>query len=198
MTEISTAVADGVGTITFNRPERRNALSMHTLAQLADVLDAWKRDDSVVAVVLTGGEDVFCAGLDLRLQSSFTDESRTDYCAVNLRAYGALLEYPKPTIAAIAGPALGGGLELAIFCDLRVCADNAVLGLSQIKFGLTSYFSQVYRVVGLSQAKLMTFTGDRIELPEALRIGLVDRLVPAGTVLKAATELARTIAATGL
>lgn len=198
MSSVRTTVADGVGTITLAVPERRNCLSLEMLNDIADALDAWKADDSVAAVVLTGGEEVFCAGLDLKLQSSFTDETRDSYCAVNLRAYGALMDYPKPTIAAMAGPALGGGLELAIFCDIRVCADNAVMGLAQIKFGLTSYFSQVYRVVGMSQAKLLTFTGERVDCQEALRIGLIDRLVPAGTVVRTATEMARTIAETSV
>lgn len=196
MSSVSTAVVDGVGTITFNRPERRNALSLELLGQLSDTLDAWKSDDSVACVVITGGEDVFCAGLDLDLQSGFTDETREAYSAACLRAYGTLLDYCKPTIAAVGGPALGGGLDIAVFCDIRIGADNSTMGFAQIKFGLTPYFSPLWRIVGLSQAKLLTFSGDRVDPQEALRIGLIDRLVPAGTVVKAATELAQSIAET--
>lgn len=193
---IQAVVADGVGTIEFNRPERRNALSPELFGEFADCLDRWKTADEVAAVVVTGGEEVFCAGLDLDLQSGFTDETRSAYSAVCLRVYGTLLDYPKPTIAACGGPALGGGCDIAVFCDIRIGADNAIFGFPQIKFGLTPYFSPLWKIVGLSQAKLLTFTGDRIDAHEALRIGLIDRLVPAGSVVKAATEVALSIAAT--
>lgn len=193
---VKASVADGVGTITFDRLERRNALSLELFGDLGDQLDAWKGDDEVAAVVLTGGEEAFSAGLDLDLQSAFTAESRAEYSAVCLRVYGNLLDYPKPTIAACAGPTLGGGCDIAVFADIRIGAENAVFGFPQIKFGLTPYFSPLWKIVGLSQAKLLTFSGERIDAQEALRIGLVDRLVPTGTVVEAATALARSIAET--
>lgn len=193
---ITASAADGVGTLTFARPARRNALSLEVFAALGDHLDAWRTDDAVAAVVVTGGEDVFCAGLDLDLQSGFTQETRKEYAEACLRVYGALLDYPKPTVAACAGPTLGGGCDIAVFCDIRVGAENAVFGFPQVKFGLTPYFSPLWKIVGLSQAKLLTLTGDRIDAAEALRIGLVDRLVPTGTVVEAATAIAASIAAT--
>jgi enoyl-CoA hydratase/carnithine racemase len=194
--DILVSVADGVGTIIFNRPQRRNALSPELFTALADRLDDWKHDATVAALVITGGEEMFCAGLDLDLQSGFNEESRAAYSAICLRLYGTLLDYPKPTIAACAGPTLGGGCDIAVFSDIRVGAENATFGFPQIKFGLTPYFSPLWKIVGLSQAKLLTFTGDRIDAPEALRIGLIDRLVPTGTVVAEATRLARSIAET--
>ena len=191
-----TAVVDGVGTITLDRHERRNALSVAMLTTISDDLDAWAYDDAVAAVVITGGEDFFCAGLDLDLQSGFTPETRAVYSEACLRLYGTLLDYRKPTIAAVGGPALGGGCDVAVFCDIRVGADNVVMGYPQIKMGLTPYFSPLWKIVGLSQAKLLTFTGDRIDAAEALRIGLLDRMVPAGGVVAEATRLARSIAGT--
>jgi enoyl-CoA hydratase/carnithine racemase len=193
---ITATQADGVGTIVFNRPERRNALSLEIFGALGDHLDQWRRDDSVTAVVVTGGEEMFCAGLDLDLQSGFTPESRAAYAEACLRVYGTLLDYPKPTIAACAGPALGGGCDIAVFCDIRVGAENGVFGFPQVKFGLTPYFSPLWKIVGLSQAKLLTLSGERIDAAEALRIGLIDRLVPTGTVVEEATRLARSIAET--
>jgi 3-hydroxypropionyl-coenzyme A dehydratase len=193
---ITATAADGVGTIVFNRPERRNALSLEIFGALGDFLDQWQRDDSVAAVVITGGEEMFCAGLDLDFQSGFTQESRATYSEACLRVYGTLLDYPKPTIAACAGPALGGGCDIAVFCDIRVGADNGVFGFPQVRFGLTPYFSPLWKIVGLSQAKLLTLTGERIDAAEALRIGLIDRLVPAGQVVAEATRLAGAIAAT--
>ena len=193
---IRTSVAEGVGTITFDRGERRNALSLELFQDFGDCLDAWRTDDDVAAVLVTGGEQVFCAGLDLNLQSGFTPETRAEYSSACLRVYGGLLDYAKPTLAACAGPTLGGGCDIAVFCDIRIGAENAVFGYPQIKFGLTPYFSPLWKIVGLSQAKLLTFSGERIDAAEALRIGLIDRLAPTGGVVAAATVLARSIAET--
>jgi enoyl-CoA hydratase/carnithine racemase len=193
---ITATQAGGVGTIVFNRPDRRNALSLEVFGALGDYLDQWRHDDSVAAVVITGGEEMFCAGLDLDFQSGFTPETRATYAEACLRVYGTLLDYAKPTIAACAGPTLGGGCDIAVFCDIRVGADNGVFGFPQVRFGLTPYFSPLWKIVGLSQAKLLTLTGERIDAAEALRIGLIDRLVPAGQVVAEATRLAAAIAAT--
>lgn len=196
-TEISTSVKNGVGTITFSRYDRRNALSLELFADLSDCLDEWRENDDVACVVITGGEEVFCAGLDLKLQSMFTNQERRDaYSKACLRAYGTLLDYAKPTIAAVGGPALGGGCDIAVFCDIRVGAENVVMGFPQIKMGLTPYFSPLWKIVGLSQAKLLALSGDRIDAQEATRIGLLDRLVPTGEVVAAATRLAESIAET--
>jgi enoyl-CoA hydratase/carnithine racemase len=195
MPDVTTAIADGVGTITFSRPERRNALSVGMLTALSDALDAFAADEEVAAIVVTGGPEMFCAGLDLDLQSGFTEQTRALYSEACLRAYGTLLDHPKPTIAAIAGPALGGGCDIAVFCDIRIADPGSVFGFPQIKMGLTPYFSPLWKIVGLSQAKLLTFSGDRIDAAEALRIGLVDR--HAGDVVAEATALARSIAETG-
>ncbi|GAA5129729.1 enoyl-CoA hydratase/isomerase family protein [Haloechinothrix salitolerans] len=193
---ITSVVSDGVGTITFDRPDRRNALSVELMTEMSDQLDSWANDDDVAAVVLTGGEDIFCAGLDLDVQSTFTERTRAVYAAACERAYGTLLDYRKPTIAAVGGPALGGGCDIAVFADIRIGSANALFGYPQIKFGLTPYFSPLWRIVGLSQAKLLTFTGERIDAEEAQRIGLIDRLVPTNEVISTATALAGSIAET--
>lgn len=194
--DIRTTVAGGVGTITFDRAERRNALSPQLFEDLTACLRAWRTNDDIAAVVVTGGDDVFSAGLDLALQSTFTDETRFQYGDLCLKAYGELLDYPKPTIAAVAGPTLGGGLDIAVFCDIRIGARGAIFGYPQVKFGLTPYFSPLWKIVGLSQAKLLTLSGTRIDSEEALRIGLVDRLVDPGEAVAAATALGREIAET--
>src|ERR1700759_170954 len=186
---ITATQADGVGTIVFNRPERRNALSLEVFGALGDFLDQWQRDDGVAAVGITGGEEMFCAGLDLDFQSGFTQESRAIYAEAWLRVYGTLLDYPKPTIAACAGPTLGGGCDIAVFCDIRVGADNGVFGFPQVRFGLTPYFSPLWKIVGLSQAKLLTMTGERIDAAEALRIGLIHRLLAARRAVPGAARL---------
>jgi enoyl-CoA hydratase len=197
-TEITATAQDGVGTVTFARQDRRNALSLELFADLADCLEEWAGDDTVACVVLTGGPEVFCAGLDLALQSGFTEESIARYSEACLRVYGLLLDYPKPTIAAVGGAALGGGCDIAVFCDIRVGASNVVMGYPQIKMGLTPYFSPLWKIIGLSQAKLLTFSGDRIEATEAHRIGLLDRLVEPGELLASAERLAGSIAETSV
>lgn len=195
--EILTDVTNGVGQITLNRLDRRNALSIELFEDMVACLDDWRTNDDVACVMVTGGEDVFCAGLDLKLQSMFTNlERRNAYSDACLRAYGALLDYRKPTVAAVGGAALGGGSDIAIFCDIRVGAKNVIMGFPQIKMGLTPYFSPLWRIVGLSQAKLLTFSGDRIDADEAFRIGLLDRLVETGTVVESARELCESIAGT--
>ncbi|HEX7824693.1 MAG TPA: enoyl-CoA hydratase/isomerase family protein [Mycobacterium sp.] len=195
-TEITAEVEDGVGTITFDRPDRRNALSLELMGELSDCLDEWRSNDAVACVVITGGDQVFCAGLDLQLQSGFTGETRVKYSDACMHAYGTLLDYGKPTIAAVAGPALGGGCDIAVFCDIRIGSEDVIMGYPQIKMGLTPYFSPLWKIVGLSQAKLLTFSGDRVDAAEAARIGLLDRLVPNGHAVSAASELARSIAET--
>jgi enoyl-CoA hydratase/carnithine racemase len=195
-TDITSSIADGIGTITFNRPDRRNALTPKLFEELTQCLIEWRTNDDVAAVVVTGGDRWFSAGLDLALQSSFTEDTRFLYGDLCLRAYGQLLDYPKPTIAAVAGPTLGGGLDIAVFCDIRIGSRGAVFGYPQVKFGLTPYFSPLWKIIGLSQAKLLTLSGQRIDHDEALRIGLIDRLVDAGNAVAAATELAAEIAET--
>ncbi|MBJ7463274.1 MAG: enoyl-CoA hydratase/isomerase family protein [Mycolicibacterium sp.] len=195
-TDITTSVDGGIGTITFNRPDRRNALTPRMFQDLTQCLIGWRDDDAVAVVIVTGGDRWFSAGLDLQLQSTFTDDTRFDYGDLCLRAYGQLLDYPKPTIAAISGPALGGGLDIAVFCDIRIGARGSFFGYPQVKFGLTPYFSPLWKIIGLSQAKLLTLSGQRIDDEEALRIGLVDRLVAVGAAVTAATDLACEIAET--
>ena len=195
-TEIIATIEHGVGIIRFNRFDRRNALSLELFQDMGDCLTEWIDNDEVASVMLTGGEEIFCAGLDLELQSGFTPETMAKYADICLWVYGLILSYPKPTVAAVGGPALGGGCDIAVFCDIRVGGTTTRMGYPQIKMGLTPYFTPLWKIVGLSQAKLLTLTGDVIDADEAFRIGMVDRMVPAGEVVEAATKIARSIAST--
>jgi enoyl-CoA hydratase/carnithine racemase len=195
---IKADVQGGVGVLTLSRHRKRNALNGRLFTEMADQLDRWRVDDGVSAVLITGGEEVFSAGLDLGTHALFTEETRREYAAICQRIYGSLLDYPKATVAACAGPTLGGGLDIAVFCDIRIASEGARFGYPQIKLGLTPFFSPLWKLVGLSQAKLLTLSGEEIDAREALRIGLVDRLVPDGEVVAAGLELARSIAGTTL
>lgn len=195
---LETGVEQGVGTIRMVRLDKRNALSTDMTAEIAACLAAWRADDDVVVVVLAGTEDFFSAGMDLQ---QFLDHDPRQYYREMGRyqiAYRTLVDYPKPTIAAVAGPAFAGGCDLLTHCDIRVLAENAVIGMPQPKYGIHSHFSPLWRLVGVSRAKLMFFTGDHVDAHEAFRIGLADKVVSTGTVIEEATALARKMASLGL
>jgi enoyl-CoA hydratase len=195
---IRTAVENGVGTITLARPEKRNALSTELFEELTAALQAWRRDDAVAVVIVTGTEELFSAGLDLETMNWASDADRLRWYDATYYGYLELLEYPKPTIAAVAGPTFGGGCDIAVFCDIRVASENAKFGFPQVRFGLTPFVDPLMRIIGQSQAKLLVLTGRRIDVQEAHRIGLVDQIAPQGSLLATARELASEIASTSV
>lgn len=195
---ILASVKDGIGTITLNRPEKRNALSTELFEDLVETLTPWRRDDSVAVVVIKGTEEYFSAGLDLDTMNWATDADRLRWYEATYYGYLELLEYPKPTIAAVAGHTFGGGCDIAVFCDIRVSSPNAKFGFPQVRFGLTPFVDPLQRIVGQSQAKLLTLTGRRIDAAEALRIGLIDQIAEEGKLLETANGIAAEIASTNV
>lgn len=191
-----TEVIDGVATIYLDRPEKKNALSTELFEDLVETLTAWRRDDAVAVVVITGTEEFFSAGLDLDTMNWQSDAERLRWYDATYYGYLELLEYPKPTIAAVAGPTFGGGCDIAVFCDIRVSSPSARFGFPQIRFGLTPFVDPLQRIIGQSQAKLLVLTGRRIDAQEALRIGLIDQIAPEGQLLETAQGIAEEIAAT--
>lgn len=191
-----THVENGVATIYLDRPEKRNALSTELFEDLVETLSAWRHDDSVAAVVITGTEEYFSAGLDLDTMNWSNDAERLRWYDATYYGYLELLEYPKPTIAAVAGPTFGGGCDIAVFCDIRVSSPNARFGFPQVRFGLTPFVDPLQRIVGQSQAKLLVLTGRRIDAQEAFRIGLIDQIAEDGKLLETAHGIANEIAST--
>lgn len=191
-----TEVKDGVATIFLDRPEKRNALSTELFEDLVETMQAWRRDDSVASVVIIGTEDYFSAGLDLDTMNWASEADRLRWYDATYYGYLELLEYPKPTIAAVAGPTFGGGCDIAVFCDIRVSSPNAKFGFPQVRFGLTPFVDPLMRVIGQSQAKLLVLTGRRIDADEALRIGLIDQIAPQGKLVETAQGIAAEIAST--
>jgi enoyl-CoA hydratase len=185
--------------ITLNRPEKLNALNGPVLEGLLAAFDRAVADDEVKVVVVTGaGERAFSAGADIRefvaplVPVQFREQRRR----VDFRQ--AMDRCSQPILAAINGFALGGGLELALACDIRIAAASAQLGLTEINLAIIpggGGTQRLPRLVGRGKALEMILTGARIPADEALRIGLVERVVPTGEALKATTELARVIAA---
>jgi enoyl-CoA hydratase/carnithine racemase len=183
---------DGVALIRLDRP-KANALSGAVLAQIFEVATAL-RDDPPGAVVLWGGRRIFAAGADIvELDGSGAGAVGANFTT----ALGALAAVPRATIAAINGYALGGGLELALACDFRVCAEDAKLGLPEVLLGVLpggGGTQRLPRLIGTSRAKEIIFTGRQVPAPEALSIGLVNRVVPADDVLEASLEWAAQLA----
>ena len=186
-------VTDGIGTIRLDRPPM-NALSRQVQEELrAAALEAGQRRD-VSAVVVHGGPKVFAAGADVKEMAGW---SYADIVAVGPRlqsALSAVAEIPKPTVAAVTGYALGGGLELALCCDFRVAGDNARLGQPEIQLGVipgAGGTQRLPRLVGPARAKDIIFTGRFVTADEALAIGLVDAVVAPDDVYDAACERLR-------
>ena len=193
------AVEEQVATITLNRPDVLNAQNDVLRRELTEIFTALLTDDDVKVAVITGaGDRAFRAGADIRefVEPASPTQLRERRKRIDFR--GAMDRCSQPIIAAINGFALGGGLELALACDIRIAADNAMLGLTEVNLAIIpggGGTQRLPRLVGRGKALEMILTGMRIPAAEALRIGLVERVVPAGEALAAATELARTIAA---
>jgi enoyl-CoA hydratase/carnithine racemase len=203
MTELQYEVADYIATVTLNRPEAMNALTRSLYAELEQAFRDAHRDPAVRCVIVTGAGRAFCSGDDVKqiMLGEQRDETVNRLRDVRPRptpAAVAILECDKPVIAAVNGPAVGWGMDLTLFCDIRIASDRAKFGELFIKRGLVSDLGGLWRlprVVGPSKAAELLFTGDVIEAPEAERIGLVSRVVPHDELMTAARELAARIAA---
>lgn len=188
---------DKIGLITINRPEVRNALNREAWALLAEAFAGLDADDTVAVIVVTGaGDKAFVAGADL---NALKVRSAAQTFAGETPAIVAQIEQvTKPTIAAINGFAFGGGLELALACDIRICSKNAKLGQTELNVGIlpgAGGTQRLSRAVGIAKAKELIFTGKAISADEAEKIGLVNRVVEQEELLDTAFAMAREIAA---
>jgi enoyl-CoA hydratase/carnithine racemase len=173
-------VDGGVGTIRLDRPPV-NALSRQVQDELLRVADEAAVRDDVRAVIVYGGEKVFAAGADVRELAALTNAEVLMLARRLSAGLGAVARIPKPTVAAVTGYALGGGLEVALSCDRRIAGDNATLGVPEIQLGLIpggGGTQRLARLVGLARAKDLVYTGRFVGAQEALEIGLVDEVVP--------------------
>ena len=190
--------ADGIATITLNRPEVHNAMNEPMRQELTRCFGDLATSDAARVVVVAGaGERAFSAGADIRefVEPQVPVRFRESRKRVDFRQ--AMDRCPQPIIAAIRGYALGGGLELALACDIRIASEDAQLGLTEVNLAIIpggGGTQRLPRLVGRGRALEMILTGARIDAREALRIGLVERVVPPADVLAAARELARTLA----
>ncbi len=188
---------EGVGTIRLDRP-KVNALNEQVAREIGAAVDEAEANEDVRAVVVYGGERVFAAGADIKEMASRDAVSMFRYIGRFQDVFTRLEKLPKITIAAINGYALGGGCELALACDLRVCADNSKLGQPEILLGVipgAGGTQRLTRLVGMGRAKEIIYSGRFIDAEEALRIGLVTEVVPAAEVYTRAVEMAKGFAA---
>lgn len=199
--ELIETVADGIATLTLNRPDRLNALSTPMMDGLLEALPRLAADAAVAVVVLTGAGRGFCAGGDVKSMAEGTSLLDVDDAVQRLRSRmevsRLLHEIPKPTIAMVNGPAAGAGLAMALACDFRVAAQSARFVTAFVKVGFSGDFGGSYflsKLIGAGKARELYFTGDVLEAKEALALGVVNRLVPDAELNSAAMALARRLA----
>lgn len=194
-------ITDGVGRITFNQPEKRNAMSVAMWHGLSEILDAFAADRTIRTVVMTGaGTKAFVSGADIsQFATARADgNAQLEYDRLTSAGRAKLAAFPKPVIACIRGFCLGGGLGIAMQADLRIAGDSAQFGIPAARLGIAYSYEMVERLislVGQAHARMIIMTGDRLDAAEASRIGLVNRVVPDEDLTDAVLELAKTIAA---
>jgi len=188
-----------VATITLNRPKQLNALSAAVTNEVSAAIDELATNDAVRAIIITGaGDRAFAAGADIGELNGITSATNGRRMAERSHQLGRkMADLPKPIIAAINGFALGGGLELALACDVRIASDTAQVGLPEVTLGIMPGWGgtqRLARLVGPGAAKLLMMTGDRIDAGEALRLGIVERIVPAAELMDTARQIAQKLA----
>lgn len=192
---------DAIAILTINRPNVLNALSKKTVGEIEAAVGELDADDSVHVIVITGaGGKAFVAGADITEFNTINEVSARDVARDGQRAFLKIENASKPVIAAIEGYALGGGCELAMACDIRIASEKSVFGQPEINLGIIPGYGGTQRLpklVGPGKAMELILTGENIRADEALRIGLINTIVPAGEALDAALKMAGTIALKG-
>lgn len=196
-TTISLTQENDISILTLNRPKAMNALNATLIMEMNAALDMVAGNERTRALVVTGGDKVFAAGGDIKAMMECNPLDARAYVAPIHKAFNTLAELPKPTVAAICGHALGGGVELAAACDLRVAGVSAKFGFPEINLGIfpaAGGSQRIPHLIGLSKTKELMFSGDIIDASTALSIGLVNRVVPDEEVLQEAKKLASKLA----
>lgn len=190
-------VKGNIGYLTINRPKALNALNTGVLSELSDVLGKINGDDNVKAVILTGEGKAFVAGADISQMKDLNAVDGRAMMQAGHKVMNTIDRMPKPFIAAINGFALGGGCELAMACDIRIASEKAKFGQPEVGLGIIPGFGgtqRLARLVGKGLAKYLIYTAEMIDAAEALRIGLVEKVVPSEELMGTAEKVANTIA----
>ena len=185
--------------VTINRPKALNALNSETLKDLDTVIEDLEKDANIYAVILTGaGEKSFVAGADIAEMKDLNEAQGEEFGALGNKVFLRLENLNKPVIAAIQGFALGGGCEISMACDIRIASEKALFGQPEVGLGITPGFGgtqRLPRIVGLGKAKELIYTAQNIKADEALRIGLVNKVVPLEDLMAEAKKMASKIIA---
>jgi enoyl-CoA hydratase len=189
---------ENIGLLTINRPEKLNAISNELISELKDLLDKIKNDGELRVLILTGaGDKAFVAGADIKELVDRDARLGRRVSKERQEVFSRIENLPVPVIAAVNGYALGGGLELALACSIRICSEKAQFGAPEVKLGIIpgdGGTQRLPRLVGLGRAMELILTGDFIDAQEAYRIGLVNKVLPQEELMDKATELAKKIA----
>lgn len=191
--------AGAISIIQLNRPQKKNSLNMEVRHEMETALKEIAQDPKQKVVILTGGEDFFCAGADIgEIQEATTAEGTYKHAREFQLLFDQIEALPQPVIAAVASYALGGGCELSLACDFRIASEGAKFGLPEIKIGAFpggGGTQRLPRLIGAAKAKEMILTGDPITAEEARALGLVMKIVPKGKVLEESKNFAAKLAA---
>jgi enoyl-CoA hydratase len=192
---------DRISFVTINRPDKLNALNKECKEELKDLFTGLRSDQEIDAVILTGsGEKAFVAGTDIAELTSLTAASGREFAEGGQLVFDLIQHLGKPVVAAINGYALGGGCELALACHIRIAAENAKFGQPEVNLGVIPGYGgtqRLPRLIGTGKAAEMILTGNTIDAAEALRIGLVNKVVPSSELLSSAEAMVRTIVSRG-
>jgi len=194
---ILTDLSEGISTITISRPKALNALNTSTLKELDHAIGEAETNKEVKVLIVTGsGEKAFVAGADIAEMSEFSTMAGREMVILGQRVFSRFENIDKPVIAAVNGYALGGGNELAMSCDFRIASENAKFSQPEVNLGIIPGWGgtqRMPRLIGRSMAKYLMMTGDMIDAAEALRIGLVDKVVPQAELMGSVRTIARLI-----
>lgn len=185
-----------VGIITINRPKALNALNSKVLGELNQTIDDIDLEKTRTVIITGGGEKSFVAGADISEMSSLTKSEGESFAKIGNDIFRKIETFPIPVIATINGFALGGGCELALSCDIRICSDKSLFGQPEVGLGITPGFGgtqRLARIIGLGKAKEMIYTASSIKSEEAYRIGLVNKVFSPETLLEEAKKIAKKI-----
>jgi enoyl-CoA hydratase/carnithine racemase len=185
---------NGVALVTLQRPEKRNALSIDLRIELSEAFGRLGEDDGVGCIVLTGAGSAFCAGMDVTQFGGDRDHKQR-LVETSTAAFEAVGSCPRPVVAGVNGPALAGGFALALLCDVRIAAESASFGFPELPRGIPPSYASARAAMGPAVAAEITLTGRVFDADEALRLGVVNEVVPEGRAVDRSLELATGIAA---
>jgi enoyl-CoA hydratase len=195
MNYLQLEVKDRVARATLHRPEKRNALSPEVLEEVAVLFESIGKRGDVNVVVFTGGEKYFSAGFDLHFIRTIQKATNEAFTALFHRTYRAILFCPQPVIAAVGGPAIAGGFDLTMMCDIRYASERAKFGQREIVLSLTPILDPLWRIIGLGRAKEVALTGRIYDAQEAFQMGYVSKVFPEGQLVPSVMEIAKNMAA---